>query len=821
LILIFVRCKFTRDRNFYRNVQHPIYRREKHCENPSACPSISRLVSTGELLLSLAAYDMPTVLVVHEGSDIHHLVESALAGHFHVVLAANESEALVQVGRWPVDLVICDAGLQKQYSVLMQRLSGHENLNRMALLVLLNEDESPAPLALEEIEQDYIFQPLRPAELLIRCNKLLAMMRSIEQLAAQAQERGALLEQSEHRFRLMVESIEDHAMFMVDPQGFITSWNRGAERVTGYTEAEAIGRQFSMLYPRENLTAAHAHYELAMARSKGLHEEEGLRLRKDGSMYYAQVLVWPVKDHQGEVVGFAKITRDITTRRQAEQAIKESEAKFRTITDAMPQMVWSTLPNGDHDYFNKQWYDFTGVPVGTTNGAGWNLILHPDDQGRALKVWQDSLRTGETYEVQYRLRHHSGIYRWTLGRALPVRNDEGVIVRWMGTLTDIHKQKESEEALKDDARRKDDFLAMLAHELRNPLAPVRNSTFLLNRLIDQSNDRAIQAVNVIDRQVRHMTCLIDDLLDVARISRGKIKIRREVLDIVEVVVHATEDFEADYYAKDVRLKTVLHSPCLSIAGDRTRVAEVIGNLLHNALKFTETAGAVMVEVDRECIGDAEMAVVRVSDSGIGIAPDIIATLFHPFIQADQGLARSRGGLGLGLALVKGFMELHGGSVEARSEGLGHGSSFILRFPLIQARSASIAETRPASHVHPLRVLLIEDNPDMRETLQEVLSLHGHEVFTAADGVSGLDQARATKPDLVLCDIGLPGEYDGFEVARLIRTDPELVDVYLVALSGYGQEQDLQRAKQSGFDRHLLKPLNFTELATVMADASSA
>lgn len=632
-----------------------------------------------------------------------------------------------------------------------------------------------------------------------------------------AQEREAKLLESETRFRLMVESIQDYAMFMVDLQGCITSWNRGAERLTGYKEPEVIGRHFSLLFSPEELSAEHALYELAMARNKGRYEEEGVRVRKDGSTYYAQILVWPMQNHRGEIVGFAKITRDITARRQAEQALRESEAKFRTITEAMPQMVWSTLPNGDHDYFNRQWYNFTGATVGSTYGAGWNRMLHPDDQERARAVWQHSLQTGETYEIQYRLRHHSGTYRWTLGRALPVRNDQGQIVRWMGTLTDIHEQKEAEESLKDADRRKDEFLAMLAHELRNPLAPVRNSTFLLGKLLNHPDERITQAINVIERQVRHMTLLIDDLLDVARISRGKIEIRRESVNLMDVVRHTVEDFSADYQSKGVELRVIADSEPLWIRGDRTRLSQVIGNLLHNALKFTEGSGEVTITVRGEWSAGKGVATVDVADSGSGIAPEIAAHLFNPFTQANQGLARSKGGLGLGLALVKGFVELHGGSVNAHSQGEGRGAVFSVRLPLSQFVQENTQTENAGTDVRPLRVLLIEDNPDMLQTLGTILRLDGHEVFSASDGVSGLKLIREKTPDLVLCDIGLPGGCSGYDVAREVRTDGEIADTFLVVLSGYGQEQDRRRARESGFDRHLLKPLDFGELAKVLAD----
>lgn len=765
------------------------------------------------------AYPMPAVLVLHESADVHHLVGSALAERFRVVSVFDEREALFHLDHRQVQLVICAADQLHHFGKLTRRLQSSDVTHRAALLLLLESDEDPLEIAPDDIERDYLFLPLRPAELVTRCNKLLVIQRSLEQLAALTREHNEQLEQSENRFRLMVESIEDYAMFMVDLSGAIISWNRGAERLTGYTEAEAIGQRFSMLYPREELDERHALHELSMAARYGRYEEEGKRVRKDGTTYLAQITVWRV-DREGEVIGFAKITRDITARRQAEQAIKESEARFRTITDAMPQMVWSTSPNGNYDYFNKQWYDFTGVSLGEINGGNWNSILHPEDQDRALKAWQHSLSTGEIYEIQYRLRHHSGSYRWALGRALPVRNEDGAIVRWMGTLTDIHEQKETEEALKDAGRRKDEFLAMLAHELRNPLAPVRNSTLLLH-LLEKSDERAVNAVNVIDRQVRHMTRLIDDLLDVARISRGKIMIRKEHLELLEVVRDTVEDFAADYDTKGVRLRMEAGATCLHLAGDRTRIAQALGNLLHNALKFTDAGGEVVVRLDRERSGDVEMAVVQVMDSGAGIAPDIIAALFHPFIQAEQELARSKGGLGLGLALVKGFVELHGGSVEACSEGSGRGSTFILRLPLVQAEWAEASEVHPPLPMQPQRILVIEDNADMRDTLQTLLILHGHEVFAAGDGVNGLALAREVQPILVLCDIGLPGECDGFVVARSMREDPELASIRLVALSGYGQEQDRQRARQSGFDHHLLKPIDFAELSAVIAQAGQS
>jgi PAS domain S-box-containing protein len=772
------------------------------------------------LLFSQAETYTPIILLLDDIPEIRALEESWRSKNVRLICAETREKGM-QIAEAP-DLIIClcDGDLP-EYTKIMEAVRRKPALLQTPILMILESGLGEIPTSvIDDPLQDFLYRPFHPAEPLIRCQKLLSLKGAAQQLAAREQERSAQLLLSENRFRLMVESIEDYAMFMVDLRGGITSWNRGAERLTGYTESEAMGQHFSILYPREDLNADHALYELAMARRNGRHEEEGWRVRKNGSRYYAQIQVWPMEDKSGEIIGFVKITRDITARRSSEQALKESEAKFRTITDAMPQIVWSTLPDGFHDFFNEQWYRYTGFQEGSTDGFNWDKGLHPEDRTRARYVWQRSLDTGQTYEIQYRLRHFSGSYRWTLGRALPVRNENGVIVRWMGTLTDIHEQKQAEEALKDAARRKDEFLAMLAHELRNPLAPLRNSALLLSRLIANEDARAQGAVNVIERQVRHMACLIDDLLDVARISRGKIDIRKEELDLLEVVSHTVDDFASDYEAKAVHLRTEFTSQPLWLEGDRTRVAQVIGNLLHNALKFTEPGGQVTVRLVPEENSDPHtpaMAILQVMDTGVGIAADIAANLFNPFIQASQGLARSKGGLGLGLALVKGFIELHGGTVSAQSEGKGKGAVFTLRLPLMQNRAEPASQSDIAKPQQQLRILLIDDNTDMLQTLSTLLNMEGHEVETAEDGESGLEAIRAQSPDLVLCDIGLPGALDGYAVARAVRADAQLAQVYMVALSGYGQERDRQRAKASGFDNHLLKPLNFGELAKLLAD----
>jgi two-component system CheB/CheR fusion protein len=357
--------------------------------------------------------------------------------------------------------------------------------------------------------------------------------------------------------------------------------------------------------------------------------------------------------------------------------------------------------------------------------------------------------------------------------------------------------------LADTDRRRTEFLAVLSHELRNPLTPVRNSLYILRRT-SPGGDQARRAQAVLDRQVTHLTRLVDDLLDVTRISHGKVHLQRERLDLNEVVKRTVEDHASTFAAAGLRLELEAHSEPIWASGDRTRLGQVIGNLLQNSAKFTPMGGQVVVSVLLRPGG----ALVLVRDTGAGIAPEVLPRLFEPFSQADMALDRSKGGLGLGLALVKGMVELHGGSVAGESNGVGQGATFTIQLPL--EPSEPLGAQRPRGEravsegpVHR-RVLVIEDNIDAADSLREVLGLAGHEVEVAYGGAQGIEKAQSFAPDVVLCDIGLPG-MDGYEVARRIRSDPRLCGLRLVALTGYAQPDDIARANEAGFDVHLPKP----------------
>jgi PAS domain S-box-containing protein len=519
---------------------------------------------------------------------------------------------------------------------------------------------------------------------------------------------------------------------------------------------------------------------------------------------------WTAEEHRF-IWDVAERTRIATQRARAEKALRESEAKFRTIADAMPQMVWSTLPDGYHDYYNRQWYEFTGVPPGSTDGEGWNGMFHPEDQPRAWEAWRNSLATGETYEIEYRLRHRSGEYRWVLGRALPVRNEAGVIVRWMGTCTDIHEQKRAQEELLANSRRKDDFLAMLAHELRNPLAPISTAAHLL-KAAPSDEKKVARSADIVMRQVRHMTELVDDLLDVSRVTRGLVELERAPVELKAIVASAIEQVRPLIEARGHQMTTRMPSGDVYVFGDRTRLVQVISNLLNNAAKYTPMNGSLSLSV---AVG--ELVEVRVADNGMGIDAQLLPHVFDLFTQGERTPDRSQGGLGLGLALVRSLVDLHGGSVRVESQGRGRGSAFTVMLPrlTVQPPAASSAQRVDGRRAAPgQRVMVVDDNRDAAETLGTLLESLGHDVRVTHDPEQALEAVCDAPCDVFILDIGLPG-MDGYALARRLHAHPHGRAATYIALTGYGSPQDKQRGDEAGFDHFLVKPADPDVLARLL------
>lgn len=494
-------------------------------------------------------------------------------------------------------------------------------------------------------------------------------------------------------------------------------------------------------------------------------------------------------------------------RNRITRELHESEAKFRTITNAMPQLVWTARADGFVDYHNEQLFDFAGVPRGTTSGDAWANLVHPDDQKQAFEAWSHSVAAGTPYEATYRMRHHSGEYRWTLARALPVRDENGVIVKWLGTNTDIHAQKTAEKLLHDANLRKDEFLAMLAHELRNPLAPISASAELLS--LTKSNDAQIQkATGIIRRQVDHMTSLVEDLLDVSRVTRGLIQFDNGLLDVKQVVADAVEQVRPLFEAHRHHLTMYLAPETVFVMGDHKRLVQVLSNLLDNATKYTPAGGHIALKMAASTSG----ITLSVRDDGIGMKPDLIEHVFELFQQGERTVDRAQGGLGIGLALVKSLVEQHQGTVTAYSAGPNQGSEFVVSLPRAQLAEETGNATIPAPQrpSKKLRVLVVDDNVDAAQTIAMLLEVLGNEVATEFDPNAALARVEHERFDVYVLDIGLPG-MDGYELVQRLRSNQGTHKAVFAAVTGYGQENDKQKSVAAGFDHHFIKPVNIKAL----------
>lgn len=506
------------------------------------------------------------------------------------------------------------------------------------------------------------------------------------------------------------------------------------------------------------------------------------------------------------------------TRRGA-KAQGEGGEQFEAFMRNSPVFAYMKDGQGRYLYVNRSIEEAFGRPRDAWLGKTDSDLFPPEAAARYRTHDQHVLESGAAMQFSEDAVVLKG-KRQFLSFKFPITDRRGQPVL-AGVSIDITEQtrmqeamRQSEEAAKDADRRKDEYLALLGHELRNPLGPIRHAVQIL-RMIGPADGRIERARDVIDRQVTQMSRLLDDLLDVSRIASGKVRLHRALYDLATIVRTTAEDHRAMLEAGGVLLKVELPESTLRVRGDATRLSQVIGNLLHNAGKFTDSGGVVTVRVT-ESRGGEEASIV-VEDTGIGMDAQTLAIAFEPFRQCEATVHRARGGMGVGLALVRGLVELHGGSVASSSEGPGLGSRFTVRLPLERetSLSAPVSEKKSGGG-HSIRILVIEDYADAADSLAMLLEMRGHKVEIANTGQEGIETARRFSPELVLCDLGLP-EMDGYAVARALRQEPSLAGVFLVALSGYGNQNDKRRAQEAGFDRHICKPIDPSELQRIVAE----
>ncbi len=518
---------------------------------------------------------------------------------------------------------------------------------------------------------------------------------------------------------------------------------------------------------------------------------------------YLDFVYQPLRGPTGQIEGVFVHGHDVTE-------LQRAQAALLVFSNSIPAMAWVADADGGLERFNSQWSVYTGQGTEAALGQGWTGALHPEDRDAPGQAFAAARDQGTEWQVEYRLRRHDGVYRWFLTRAVPQLDASGRVLRWFGTTTDIEDARKNHQALRDADRQKDEFLATLAHELRNPLAPIRAAVQLLGSPASRPAARE-HAVDVIGRQVGHMARLLDDLIDVARITQRRVVLKKVPLAVDELVESVLETVRPLAQAKWHTLVATIGGEGLQLVADPLRLAQVLSNLLNNAVKYTDAGGQIGFDVQVE----GDWLSFTVSDSGMGLSQAAIENIFTMFAQEQSALDRSEGGLGIGLALAKGLVELHGGTVSAFSEGPGRGSRFVVKLPYSADRQAVLVS--PAAALPALRqpqartVLLADDNRDAVHVLAELLRMDGYLVHTAHDGLEAADLAKRLRPDVLVLDIGMPG-LNGYEVARLVRAQPWGDRPLLIAATGWGQADDQQKALAAGFNRHLTKPFDPQQLS---------
>ena len=512
-------------------------------------------------------------------------------------------------------------------------------------------------------------------------------------------------------------------------------------------------------------------------------------------------------DEGGRAIFVSGVLIDITAQKVAEQALRSSEKLYRAIGESIDYGVWLCDPQGWNLYASESFLKLIGMTQEQFSKLGWGSLLHPDEAQATIAAWLECARTGAVWYREHRMRGIDGSYHPILAQGVPIRGERGEITGWAGINLDISRLKRTEGALREADRRKDEFLATLAHELRNPLAPIRHAVKLLSAPSADEHQQVF-AREIIGRQVLRMALLLDDLLDVSRITRGRLDLKREVVDLRSVVDTAVETARPMIESKQQQLVIELPSEPLRLFVDPLRLSQSLSNLLTNATKYTDSQGQIGLKVTLTPGG----LVITVKDTGIGIEPRTIPALFEMFSQVDSAIDRAEGGLGIGLALVKGLVDLHGGTVEGHSAGMGKGSEFTIHLPhsivvekgpVTEPVQQSVESVRPSV---PVKILVADDNRDAADSMALILEFGGYEVLVAHSGTEALEKSRASMPDAMILDIGMP-DMTGYEVARRVRSESWGGRIFMLAITGWGQEEDKERAMAAGFDQHMTKPVD--------------
>jgi PAS domain S-box-containing protein len=582
----------------------------------------------------------------------------------------------------------------------------------------------------------------------------------------------------------------------------------------GRRPEEVIGRRLEELIGEAGVQEIRPYYEKALGGERSEYERLSTQYRSLGRRWIHAVVV-PVFDAERKSDGWVTVLSDIHERKRAEEALRGAQDQLQIVVDTISAAVLRCSRDGLVMWVNSTYARWLALPKDQIVGRPL-AELRGEDSMREIRPYIDRALAGE--QVRYeRIAEFKGFgRRWVSATFTPTLDAAGEVNGWVTVSFDIHERKLMEEALRDADRKKDEFLATLAHELRNPLAPIGNAVALLQRK-NMADPELAWSREVISRQVAQMSRLIDDLLDIARIASGKLLVRREPVSLERAIDMALEISRPNITAAGHNLSVVMPPEPVILEADPMRLAQMFSNLLNNAARYSEPHGDITLSAEVE----GRQVVVRVEDKGIGFPPEVASQIFEAFSQFTRTNERGHGGLGIGLSLVKGIAALHGGSVEARSAGPGKGSEFIVRLPMARDKQeAGPSQKRPATPAaEGLKVLVADDNRDAADSLQRILKLYGYEVRVAYDGAAALALEEGFAPAVAVLDIGMPG-MNGYQVARALRARYG-ERIKLIALTGWGQEGDRRRALEAGFDYHLTKPVDPAVLNELLAGAESA
>jgi PAS domain S-box-containing protein len=751
-----------------------------------------------------------TILVVDDTPGARYALTKILQRAQYVVKEAGSGRETLRLAAEKPDLIILDIGLPDMsgYEVCQKIKADPATASIPVLHLSASFVESENRVrGLEGGADGYLTYPLEPPELLANVQALLRV-REAERLVREQRE----------LLQVTLNSIGD-AVIATDGQGRVTFLNPVAQSLTGWGPEEAAGRPLGEVFrivseetgrPAEDPVAKVIRQGAAV----GLANHT-LLIARDGTKRPIDDTAAPIRTQEGGFLGVVLVFRDVTGRRAAEEALRASELRHRRLFNGDLIGILAALPDGriteaNDAFLRMVGYDRDDLAAGRLN---WQAMTPPEALAAELETAARMAReTGQArYEKEF-IRKDGSRVPVVLGGAFV----EGAGGEAVCFVLDITERKRAEDALREAARRKDEFLAMLSHELRNPLAPIRNAGHIL-RLAGDQNPAVGQAGEMVERQVQHMTRLVDDLLDVSRVSRGKIQLREEKVDLATVIARAIESVQPLIDARGHELILTLPTRPVRLGGDVTRLVQIVANLLNNAAKYTDPGGRIWLTAGR----DGGAVEVRVKDTGIGIAPEALPHVFDLFTQADRALDRSQGGLGIGLTLVKSLVDMHGGSVRAHSEGPGRGSEFVVRLPALpeeRAEGRAGGEEPTTRRITPSsrrRVLIVDDNVDSAASLAMLLQLQRHEVNVAHDGREAVEAVRRHQPEIVFLDIGLPG-MSGLEVARALRQEHGREKLVLVAMTGYGHEEDRRQSQEAGFDAHMVKPVDLSALESFLA-----